>query len=372
MEERRPALAEQRADAARAQVGERRARRALLAAARPRPARPRRAAPARRPGRRRSPAGRRPRTARPPTGCRTGARSAPRAGRRRAAAGRPGARSPRPGPCPGPISTASATARSESSISRSAGPPSGRVEPSSAARPSSVETKLKNTYGRSSGARSPNAASAQHVDRARPARPPAAGAQTQQPSMWSSTSPQACISAYAVVGPTNLKPRFLSSFAIAVDSGVVAGTSARVARPRPRVGRERPQQLGERHVERGAGVRDRGLDLGPVAHDRGVGHQPLHVLLAERGHDLGVEARERGPEALALAQDRDPGQPGLERLQAQLLVQRAVIAHRPAPLGVVVGDVLGRGRAPPAAGLPVVADHQCVAHAAAGYRLSPA
>src|ERR671915_567519 len=36
------------------------------------------------------------------------------------------------------------------------------------------------------------------------------------------------MSAYAVVGPTKRKPRFLSSFAIAVDSGVTAGTSAGV------------------------------------------------------------------------------------------------------------------------------------------------
>ena len=41
--------------------------------------------------------------------------------------------------------------------------------------------------------------------------------------------PVACMSAYAVVGPTNRNPRRLSSFAIAVDSAVVAGTSAIVA-----------------------------------------------------------------------------------------------------------------------------------------------
>src|SRR6478735_12738812 len=37
------------------------------------------------------------------------------------------------------------------------------------------------------------------------------------------------MSAYAVVGPTNLKPRRFNSFAIAVDSGVTAGTSFTVA-----------------------------------------------------------------------------------------------------------------------------------------------
>jgi hypothetical protein len=35
------------------------------------------------------------------------------------------------------------------------------------------------------------------------------------------------MSAYAVVGPTNRKPRFFSALAIAVDSGVNAGTEAK-------------------------------------------------------------------------------------------------------------------------------------------------
>src|SRR5690606_17075044 len=53
--------------------------------------------------------------------------------------------------------------------------------------------------------------------------PPPAGGGTWQAARWSSTMPVACIRAYAVVGPTNRKPRRLSSFAIATDSGVVAG-----------------------------------------------------------------------------------------------------------------------------------------------------
>ena len=38
--------------------------------------------------------------------------------------------------------------------------------------------------------------------------------------------PVACIKAYAVVGPTKRKPLLRNAFAIAVDSGVTAGTSA--------------------------------------------------------------------------------------------------------------------------------------------------
>ena len=45
---------------------------------------------------------------------------------------------------------------------------------------------------------------------------------------WSLTKPSDCIAAYIVVGPTNLNPRFNSSFDMATDSGDVAGTSASV------------------------------------------------------------------------------------------------------------------------------------------------
>ena len=56
---------------------------------------------------------------------------------------------------------------------------------------------------------------------------------TKQPWRWSSTRPTACISAYAVVGPTNRIPAFLSSRAIATDSGEVARTSSAEGRGRP-------------------------------------------------------------------------------------------------------------------------------------------
>ena len=45
----------------------------------------------------------------------------------------------------------------------------------------------------------------------------------------------------------------------------------------------------------------------------------------------GVEAGERGPEGRPLAQDREPGQPGLERLEAQPLVQRGRRRARAVP-----------------------------------------
>src|SRR5688500_4537579 len=102
-----------------------------------------------------------------------------------------------------------------------------------------------------------------------------------------------------------------------------------------------PQQLAQRtalvvQCERGARVRDRGFDLRPVADDAGVPEQPLHVVVTERGDGSDVEPRERGAERLALAQDRDPREPRLERLEHDALEQRALVRHRHAPLVVVV------------------------------------
>ena len=69
-------------------------------------------------------------------------------------------------------------------------------------------------------------------------------------------------------------------------------------------------------------------------------------------------AAERRP----LAQDRQPGQPGLERLQAELLEQPHVVVLRHAPLVVVVGQV-DLGRAGPAAARPAVRADDDVVHA---------
>jgi hypothetical protein len=72
---------------------------------------------------------------------------------------------------------------------------------------------------------------------------------------------------------------------------VPGGSAARTA---PHVRRERP--LGRDEVLVGAGVGDRRLDLGAVAHDAGVREQPVDLRGVEAGHDVGVEAGERLPE----------------------------------------------------------------------------
>ena len=92
--------------------------------------------------------------------------------------------------------------------------------------------------------------------------------------------PADCMKAYTVVGPTNRKPRRLSSFESALDSGVSDGISPRLDEPR-RAGRGRvaPHELGEPagQLERRHRIADRRLDLAAVADDPGVGEQPLDV-----------------------------------------------------------------------------------------------
>ena len=172
--------------------------------------------------------------------------------------------------------------------------------------------------------------------------------------------PTASMSAYIVVGPTKAKPLRLSALDSARDSGEVVGTSAYVC-GRGVVGRlERPHERGEvalrvvAQPERGPGVGDRREHLGAVAHDPGIRHQALDVGLAVPGHDLRVEAVEGQPERRALAQDRGPGQARLERLEREPLEQAALVAHRHAPLGVVVLAQHRVDRCPDRAGQPVV------------------
>jgi hypothetical protein len=76
-----------------------------------------------------------------------------------------------------------------------------------------------------------------------------------------------------------------------------------------------------------------------VAHDRRIREQSVDVVLVERGDPVGVEALERGAKPFALAEDRQPREAGLEAFQAEPLVQAALVAYRPTPLLVVVGDV---------------------------------
>ena len=115
----------------------------------------------------------------------------------------------------------------------------------------------------------------------------------------------------------------------------------------PHEGGDRSEGLAQ--GERARGVADGRLDLAAMAHDARVSQQARDIGRPEPGHGLDVEAGEGGTEGLALAQDGQPRQPGLETLQAQLLEQALVIGHRPAPLGVVVMPVVVRRETGPVA-----------------------
>ncbi|MNV12033.1 hypothetical protein D3C71_1026200 [compost metagenome] len=85
-----------------------------------------------------------------------------------------------------------------------------------------------------------------------------------------------------------------------------------------------------------------------MAHDAGIGQQGLHLLVSKRRHPGGIEIGEPLAERFALVQDGAPTEPRLKTFQAELFEQRAVVALRAAPFGVVIGHVFG-GRIHPAA-----------------------
>jgi hypothetical protein len=132
-----------------------------------------------------------------------------------------------------------------------------------------------------------------------------------------------------VVGPTKRKPRRFSSFAIAFDSGVLAGTSW------PVVGGPTPLRSGAKAHRsasrvsarscRAVGLRVR--DRAGVADDSGVGEEPLAIALSEGGDSPDVPIREGASEPLAPTQNREPRESRLERLEDEHLERLAVAVH---------------------------------------------
>jgi hypothetical protein len=78
-----------------------------------------------------------------------------------------------------------------------------------------------------------------------------------------------------------------------------------------------------------------------MPHDSLVAQQAFDVVLGKPGNAVGVEILEGSAKSLALTQDREPREAGLESLQAEALVDAALVADRPSPLVVVVGGVEG-------------------------------
>ena len=90
-----------------------------------------------------------------------------------------------------------------------------------------------------------------------------------------------------------------------------------------------------------------------MADDARIAEQAVNVLVAEARDLAEVEAGEGLPEILALPQNRQPRQAGLEALEADLLEETHVVGDRTTPFAVVVGHVV-LGAGVPGATLPAV------------------
>jgi hypothetical protein len=100
-----------------------------------------------------------------------------------------------------------------------------------------------------------------------------------------------------------------------------------------------------------------------MAHDAGVSEMARHRrLLVFLGQPAEIEAVEGGAEIVALAQDGQPRQAGLEAFEAQLLEQPVVVAYGQAPFLVVITQIIGQAAMPPAARQPVLAGEKPVRH----------
>jgi hypothetical protein len=86
--------------------------------------------------------------------------------------------------------------------------------------------------------------------------------------------------------------------------------------------------------------------LAAVADDAGVLQQAGDLGLAPGGDQGGIEALEGGAETITLAQDGDPGQPGLEAFETEEFKQALRVAFGAAPFVVVIGGIQGIGAAP--------------------------
>ena len=93
------------------------------------------------------------------------------------------------------------------------------------------------------------------------------------------------------------------------------------------------------HVEIGARREHGAFDLGAIAHDAGVLHQPFDFRRPVARDFFRHETIEGAAEIFALAQDGDPRQAGLKTIEDEFFVERAVVEFRHAPFLVVIGDV---------------------------------
>ena len=82
--------------------------------------------------------------------------------------------------------------------------------------------------------------------------------------------------------------------------------------------------------------------------DARIGEESFDVCFLKVRDGFGDEIGEGSAKSRPFAENRQPGKPGLETLQTELLKQSGPIGHRPSPFVVVIGDVLLRAGPPPA------------------------
>jgi hypothetical protein len=177
-----------------------------------------------------------------------------------------------------------------------------------------------------------------------------------QPTMWSSTSPVACMKAYMMVRPHEGEAALLEVPGERIGFGRGGGHALSVPRAiddglpadeGPHVVVEAAELL--LHGEEGLGVLDGALDLQAVTHDAGI-EKELFDLRGREARDLRrIEFREEAPVVLALGENGGPRQSGLGALEREEFEEDAVVVHRLAPFAIVVRDVLGAAQAPAAA-----------------------
>ena len=107
------------------------------------------------------------------------------------------------------------------------------------------------------------------------------------------------------------------------------------------------------HIEKTSRIGDRRPDLRAVADDAGILKQPFDIGFGERRDLLRIESGEGPPIVFAAAQDREPAQARLRRLECQELEHRPVIGDFASPLLVVIPFVK-RVADTPAAPFPVL------------------
>ena len=145
----------------------------------------------------------------------------------------------------------------------------------------------------------------------------------------------------ASLGQGSESPGRLSSRARATASGVVAGPRSMpmvdcAAIPVDPAGGLSSATGRPRAPAGGARVPDCRFDLRPIAHNAGILEEAFDVCCIKTRNGIGVEIRERSAESVALGKNGPPGQPCLERLEAQEFEERTLIGRRKAPLGVVI------------------------------------